>query len=482
MKRTESIFNNPIPASIQRKARNAQAKHLRKFGDDRQTDYPLIATPNPTIGTHLGIQNIEIGTQGTPIDPAKGVIVGNIRMGFGHYRIAMAIASAAHSMGYTPYWFDLNAYTQTTGGKLIAHLNALYSMGSRWSQKYPLFNRLFWEPYSSEAFRQLKYNAQDQAMTELMTPVYRHLPKNMPFIGTHVWPAQAAVHAGMARVINVIPDNWPMALHLAEGSIHTVQTPSCYQGYLTLNGMDPKKTLNPMPVDQIVNTGHYIDHELLKDLIGDTAKRMARLEQGKALRVLMTIGGAGAQHEIYAQLIRDLLPDIQRNKVTLLINVGDHRHVWDALIGLVPALKEAAVCHFDAWEETVHLASAILNGEISGIHVFYHQDIFAAVYSTNLLMRGSDILVTKPSELAFYPVPKLMIKRVGGHEAWGAIRAAEIGDGTIECDTLPRIQTMMRLLLNEPQLLTSMNDAILKAQSIGVYDGAYRVIELATKP
>jgi hypothetical protein len=75
-----------------------------------------------------------------------------------------------------------------------------------------------------------------------------------------------------------------------------------------------------------------------------------------------------------------------------------------------------------------------------------------------------------------------MIKRVGGHEAWGAIRAAEIGDGTIECDTLPRIQTMMRLLLNEPQLLTSMNDAILKAQSIGVYDGAYRVIELATKP
>jgi hypothetical protein len=346
MKRTESIFNNPIPTSIQRKAQKAQAKHLRKFGDDRQTDYPLITTPNPTIGTHLGIQNIEIGTQGTPIDPAKGVIVGNIRMGFGHYRIAMAIASAAHSMGYTPYWFDLNAYTQTTGGKLIAHLNALYSMGSRWSQKYPLFNRLFWEPYSSEAFRQLKYNAQDQAMTDLMTPVYKHLPKDMPFIGTHVWPAQAAVHAGMKRVINVIPDNWPMALHLAEGSIHTVQTPSCYQGYLTLNGMDPKKALNPMPVDQIVNTGHYIDHELLKDLNGDTAKRMARLEQGKALRVLMTIGGAGAQHEIYAQLIRDLLPDIQRNKVTLLINVGDHRHVWDALIRLVPALKESSGLSF----------------------------------------------------------------------------------------------------------------------------------------
>jgi hypothetical protein len=286
----------------------------------------------------------------------------------------------------------------------------------------------------------------------------------------------------MKRVINVIPDNWPMALHLAEGSIHTVQTPSSYQGYLTLNGMDPKKTLTPMPADQIVNTGHYIDHELLMDLHGDTAKRLARLTNGKALRVLMTIGGAGAQQDIYAQLIRDLLPDVKRQKVAILINVGDHENVWTALTALVPELKAQAVSHFNAWEETVDFASTILDGELSGIHVFYHRDIFAAVYATNLLMRACDLLVTKPSELAFYPIPKLMIKRVGGHEAWGAVRAAEIGDGTIECDTLPRIQTMMGLLLSEPQLLRSMNEAILKAQSIGVYDGAYRVIDLATQP
>ena len=479
MNNHESIFNNPIPVSIQRKALKAKAKQLRKFGDDRATDYPLVARFNPTIGSHLGTYNLEIGTQGLPIDPAKGVIIGNIRMGFGHYRIAMAIASAAHSMGLTPYWFDLNAYTQTTGGKLIAHLNGLYSMGSRWSQKYPLFNTLFWEPYSSQAFRQLKYNAQDQVMTQLMTPIYTHLPKDMPFIGTHVWPTQAAVHAGMKRVINVIPDNWPMALHLAEGSLHTVQTPSSYLGYLTLNGMDPQKTLNPMPADQIVTTGHYIDHELLMDLSGDCAKRMARLEKGEALRILMTIGGAGAQQDLYAHLIKDLLPQVEKGKVVLLINVGDHANVWKALIQRVPALSERSVQHFDAWDETVHFANKLLSGPVSGIHAFYHQDIFAAVYATNLLMRACDVLVTKPSELAFYPVPKLMIKRVGGHEAWGAIRAAEIGDGTIECDTPKRISTMMNILLNEPDVLRSMNESILKAQAAGVYDGAYRVVQLA---
>lgn len=35
----------------------------------------------------------------------------------------------------------------------------------------------------------------------------------------------------------------------------------------------------------------------------------------------------------------------------------------------------------------------------------------------------ADILCCKPSELAFYPIPKLMIRRVGDHEAHSATRA-----------------------------------------------------------
>jgi hypothetical protein len=78
-------------------------------------------------------------------------------------------------------------------------------------------------------------------------------------------------------------------------------------------------------------------------------------------------------------------------------------------------------------------ADAALDGEVEGIHVFCDSDIFAAVYTTNVLMRACDVLVTKPGELSFYPVPKLMIRHVGGHEVWGAIRAAEVGDSTFEC-------------------------------------------------
>ena len=66
-----------------------------------------------------------------------------------------------------------------------------------------------------------------------------------------------------------------------------------------------------------------------------------------------------------------------------------------------------------------------------GIYAIYHKDIFEAVYSTNLIMRVMDLIVTKPSELSYYPIPKFFIKRVGGHEAYGAIHSSEIGDGTL---------------------------------------------------
>jgi len=94
-------------------------------------------------------------------------------------------------------------------------------------------------------------------------------------------------------------------------------------------------------------------------------------------------------------------------------------------------------------------------------------------------MRSCDVLATKPSELAFYPVPKLFLKRIGGHEKWGAIHSAEIGDGTLECEDIPHTLQMIDLLLGEETLYAEMIRAILVNQSIGVYDGAYNVVKLA---
>ncbi len=495
MERSRVIFGNPVSEKVYQKACKSKAKYQKKFGDDSKVVYPLITAVNPILEPYIGVHDIQISKIATenpsgkslatekPLFSAdkKPLIIGNIRMGFGHYRISMAIASAANAMGYRPYWLDLHAYQETTGGKVIGHLNSLYSMGSRWSQKYPLFNKFYWEPLNSEGFRKLSYNAMDQKVAELMTPVMGMIPKAIPVIATHVWPAQAALHAGFEKVVNVIPDNWPMALHLAEGSIHTVQTPSSFLGYKTLKGMDGKKILSPIPEGDLVDVGHYIDHELVVNLEADNQKRLKRIEKKEPKRILLTVGGAGAQQEIFISIIRQLLPLIENKQVALLINVGDHKSVWEGIVKGIPELASQTTLYFDQWEATQAFAKdAIDRDPISGIHAFYHQDIFAAVYASNLLMRATDILVTKPSELSFYPVPKLLIKRVGGHEAWGAIRAAEVGDGTIECETNQLALQMLDLLLNTTDMLKNMVVNIDKANQIGIYNGAYRAIELAT--
>jgi UDP-N-acetylglucosamine:LPS N-acetylglucosamine transferase len=513
-----NVFENPVSEKVVRKAKRKVRGYRKRFGDDGESDCPLKVSPHPQLGRFFDLWDIEIpkvseSTKGDQsadgdlafeqqLDAKKSVIVGNIRMGFGHYRIAIAMASAANALGVRSYWFDLHRYQQTTGGKLIAHLNGLYAMGSRWSQQNKLFNKLYWEPLNSEGFRRLSYHVEDWHMTQLMTPIFKHLPKEIPFIGTHVWPAQAAIHAGMKQVVNAIPDNWPMALHLAEGSLHTVQTPSSYWGYRRLNGMQGKEILNPMPASAIAMTGHYVDAELLNHLAMDNQQRRNRLKTGEPLRLLLTVGGAGAQFQLFKVLIELLLPYVSEKRVLLLINVGDHLKIWEQLNDAIPNLATMSQCHFDQWEDSQtwitrlgesanpHVEGSNPPGEgpspsgqgpnsTEGVHAFYHKDIFAAVYSTNLIMRHVDLLLTKPSELAFYPIPKLMLPRVGGHEAWGAVRAAELGDGTPECETQGAALRQLKTLLEEPEALLAMIDAIDAQDQIGTYDGAYKVVQHA---
>lgn len=197
------------------------------------------------------------------------------------------------------------------------------------------------------------------------------------------------------------------------------------------------------------------------------------------MRFLLTIGGAGAQKEIFAAIIKHLLPAIEKKKAALYVNVGDYRNVWEELLGEIPQMKAYATEHFNNWEATRKFAEEALSGDVEGIHGFWHENIFEAVYCTNLLMRSCDVLVTKPSELAFYPVPKLFIKRVGGHEQWGAIHSAEIGDGTLECRDISHTIQMLELFLQESDLLNDMCENIRKNKEAGVYNGAYRVVELA---
>ena len=479
--KSKVIFGNPISPKDYKKAMQSKIKYLKRFGDDSKAAYSAKLVENEALFEPLGVLDIRVneGSGDLPFDTERGIIVGNIRMGFGHYRISIAMASAAKALGYTPYWMDLNSYKDTTCTKVIGRQNDLYSLGSRLSQKSRIFNKLVWEPMNYESFRQLSYNASDQKNAELMAPVFHGIPKDIPMIATHAWPAQAAIHAGMKYVVNAIPDNWPMALHLAEGATHTVQTHQSYMGYRILNGFQKNKVNRPMPAKDLVYTGHYIDHELVFNIEKDCELRLKRKRDGEPIRFFLSIGGAGAQRELFASVIKYLLPAIRDRKAALYLNVGDYKAVWDELVRELGGLKDLSITHFNDRADASAFAKEAVEGRVEGVHVFWNENIFDAVYCTNLLMRSADVLLTKPSELAFYPIPKLFLKRIGGHEKWGAIHSAEMGDGTLECEDVPHTLQMLGMFMNEEDLLSCMCGRIKENKKAGLYDGAYEAVKLA---
>ena len=354
----------------------------------------------------------------------------------------------------------------------------MYSLASRISQKSRLFNKIVWEPLNSEGFKKITYNAKDQRNSELLVPIFKNIPKDIPYIATHVWPSQGAIHSGMTHVVNAIPDNWPMGLHLSEGAIHAVQTPFAYLGYKMLNGFS-KEPLKGISEDDLKMVGCFVDHELLVDLHEDNAKRIYRLNNNKPVRILMTVGGAGAGFDMYLAMVKHLLPYIKEKKVALFINFGDHKTVYEKLQEKLGGFESNNF--FNEYNKLKEFAHKIKQEDVSGIYSIYNENIFEAVYSTNLLMPVSDLLITKPSELAYYPIPKLFMKHIGGHEVYGAINGREKGDATFECPTKKSINEMLDRLLTDKEILVHMCHQIDELKDKGFYDGGYECVRLAVK-
>ena len=472
--KTSVIFGNKIDKKTIRKAEKSKKKYLKKYGDDTAANYPISFSPISTLD-FIDAQKIVFGEQNDNFAD-NALIVGNIRMGFGHYRISIAMASCARALGYTPYWLDLASF-DATGSKMIRAQNDLYSLASRISQKSKLFNALVWEPMNSEGFKKITYNAVDQKNSELLVPIFKNIDKNIPYIATHVWPSQAAVHAGMKNVVNAIPDNWPMGLHLSEGAVHAVQTPFAYLGYKTLDGF-AKTPLKGIPEGDIKMVGRFIDHELLVNLENDNRKRCERIANGKPLRLLLTVGGAGAGFDMFAAMVKHLLPYVQAKKVALFINFGDHKEVCDKLVKATGLKSYKA--YFNDYDGLKNLVAEIKEGDAEGVYAVYNDDIFRAVYSTNLLMPVCDLLVTKPSELAYYPIPKVFMRHIGGHEVYGAINGRELGDSLNEYPTAESLNAVLDRLLQDKEIIPHLCDRITDLKAQGYYDGAYECVRLAT--
>ncbi|MGL4985915.1 MAG: DUF6938 domain-containing protein [Treponemataceae bacterium] len=478
-----TLYGNNVPDAITKKAEKRFQKYAKKF-NYKKDFFPQLKAYN--FGSGFSDFNIKtvLDQKLNPdlardITNDKSLMIGTIRMGFGHCRIAIALASAAQSLDYTPYWMDLLSFPDTAGSQAIKHVEKFYNIGSRLSQCSKLFNKYIWDYFTSDAGRRLTFTVQERSLARIYAPLFTTLQKDIPFLSTHPWVGHGAVASGMNRVITVVPDNYPLAFHVVPGSIHAVQSPSAYMGYRAFLSMGTTMKLDHcLPQDAIFECGHFVDHEIVANIEADCENRLRRIKNKENRRFLLTMGGAGAQVQRFADILHHTNSAIEQQKVSYFINMGDHKGRWAELKKILDQRAINYTLHTD-WQKTRLFIKEHETKRVSGIHIFLHDSFYAAVYTTNLLMRISDLMVTKPSELSFYPIPKLFIQRVGKHEAWGAIRGSEIGDGTIETATLTGLYRSLNLLIYENDLLEMYCKHIVQNKKCGIYDGAYNAVKKA---
>eukprot|EP00934_Nitzschia_sp_Nitz4_P007839 Nitzschia sp. Nitz4//scaffold247_size31676//27739//29465//NITZ4_007933-RA/size31676-augustus-gene-0.31-mRNA-1//-1//CDS//3329543964//7829//frame0 len=448
---------------------------------------PLECTPSPHVQglyvsraqkkdatdapTPLGDLLPRVQADGTidPNDSKKTIIVATIRMGFGHHRLAYSACSWALEQGYTTIFHDL-INIECDESKLIGSADSIYSKMSRLSSEMGGPIEYLW----GKAMKQGDANGLRVAALEAahMQPLLLGYPKDIPIIATHQLVALTAAAAGFTNVINLVVDNYPQWFLVVPKTLNCTQGPVNYQAFLRM-GVQP---------DQVRLAGHWCPTGLVKNLEADCKARMARAKASplKARRLLVPVGGAGAQKKFIVGMLEQVKNLVKEGKLQLFLNAGDHAHMKAAFVEVL----EKCGLEYDTVSTTqgvYDFQKKLLGGAEpdKAVTLFAFEDYFPAVATTDILGRVADVLTCKPSELAFYPLPKLHIRRVGDHEADSARRAAEVGDGSMEARELEDAMRYIQLFLATPDLLVSMNEQVLRAHQIGLYNGCKNAVDWA---
>ncbi|HVA65610.1 MAG TPA: hypothetical protein VNK24_01635 [Elusimicrobiota bacterium] len=409
-----------------------------------------------------------LGRDGAPLDLAQSaVLVGTLRMGYGHYRMARAAATWAVRVRKTFVHDPLSI--DSPEAALIKASERLYSAASRLSAAAggPIESAWGAITKSGGPLSQSSSRIMARGLKRLMTG----LPQNWPVVAAHPWNAHLAAGCGFDRVVNLVPDSYPQHFNLVPNTINAAQNEESRQRLVALGA----------PAEETPALGHWVPAELVENAPADCEARLARLRRKSPLRLLFSVGGAGAQGAYLEDLFVRLAPHARQGRLRLIVNAGDHARVAKSLsralsaLGLTPLRLESGRA-LDQFIAAHPLGGAEMDAPAVLITA---SSPLEAVAATDGLIRIADVLITKPSELAFFPAPKLHIRRVGDHEAASAVYSAGLGDGTPERREPAEAAAEVKGWLDDPAGLARMNESVKAAALRGVYSGAQKAVTLA---
>jgi len=144
---------------------------------------------------------------------------------------------------------------------------------------------------------------------------------------------------------------------------------------------------------------------LIKNYLGELPKM-----SNHPLTVMFSIGGAGAQKELVAEIINSLGEKIRYKQLRMIISVGTHKELRT---------------YFQT-----HLKRVTLD---DGVDILYGETVEEYFRAFNNALHTIDVLWTKPSELTFYAglgIPIIIAPPLGSQEDFNKRFILHIGAGT----------------------------------------------------
>jgi hypothetical protein len=261
--------------------------------------------------------------------------------------------------------------------------------------------------------------------------------RDIPFVTTFFVPALAAEHAGLKNIFCIVTD----------ADISRIWAPekprrSCIV-FLTPTDHSRRRLFQyGVPADNIFFTGFPLPEENVAPAREDLACRLARLDPRRAflsrfretverevgtipaaggqVTVTYAVGGAGAQKDVAGQIVRSLKPFILDNRFRVNLVAGTRLEVANYFRD---TLRECGL------EEELGVR----------VRILCQLDKPGYFAEFNRVLRDTDVLWTKPSELVFYTalgLPILMTPPLGSHEEFNRDWVMKMGAGFLQEDPM----------------------------------------------
>ncbi len=297
--------------------------------------------------------------------------------------------------------------------------------------------------------------------------------KYLPLLTSFYAPAIAADMSGYDRIFCIICDAdlnrvW-VAREPSESRIH----------YFAPCGKAAQRLMSyGVPQDRITTTGFPLPPELLGDELAilkpDLGKRLRRLDPANrfwplhrqsvehflgaqncekpsdsAVTITYAVGGAGAQKEIGGAIARSLAERLRNGSVRLNLVAGIRKPVQEYFFDVQKSVDAPA----------------------DALRVHYAETLDEYFRTFNALMRETDVLWTKPSELSFFcglGISIIMTPTIGSQEKFNRAWLMELGAGIRQHDPAYAHQWLFDYL-RKGRLADAAWAGFLKARKRGTY-------------